>query len=105
MNAKESLKELFLFAIFKLDNGDCTPEEYKSWADAAMSNVDMQASIKELADFFGVSEHNVRSTINRKMLAKPKRRVVYPFKSFMEVAPESWHNRRLGKVDQEQQDG
>lgn len=90
MDAKQQLKELFRFGIYKLDNNLCTPEEIKSWSDSFESNLEMDASIKELSDFFGVSEQSIRTTINRKLIAKPKRKVLYPFLSFLKVAPEKW---------------
>lgn len=94
MDAKEQLKELFQFAIYKLDNNLCTPEEIRSWGDAASQNIEIDASIKELADFFNVSEQNVRTTINRKLLDKPKRKVLYPFHKFLKVVPDKWMNHK-----------
>lgn len=94
MDAKEQLKELFQFAIYKLDNNLCTPEEIRSWDDAASQNIEMDASIKELADFFNVSEQNVRTTINRKLLDKPKRKVLYPFHKFLKIVPDKWLNHK-----------
>jgi len=85
---KELLKKILEFGIYQLDNNLCTPETISSAAKAAASGLVMDASIKELADFFGVSEQNVRSTINRKLVDKPKRKVVYPFLSFLKIAPE-----------------
>lgn len=94
MDAKETLKELFKFGIYKLDNNLCTPEEIDSLADMVKSGLDLQATIPDLAKFFGVSEQNVRTTINRKMIEKPRRRVVYSFPSFIKIAPEKWRIKR-----------
>lgn len=88
--AVRTLKEIFEFGIYKLDNNLCTPEEIDCLADAAKSTLNLQASIPDLARFFGVSEQKVRNTINRKLLDKPKRRVYYPFQSFLRIAPKKW---------------
>ena len=94
MEAKETLKEIFQFAIYKLDNNLCTPSEIESWVEAAENNLNMEASIPELARFFNVSEQLIRTTINRKLIAKPRRRVVYPFQSFLKVVPEKWRKKQ-----------
>lgn len=64
-------------------------------AHMASEDMDLLASIKDLANFFGVSEANVRSTINRKLIEKPRRRVYYRFQSFLKIAPERWRNSRI----------
>lgn len=90
---KELLKKVLEFGIYQLDNNLCTPDTINSATKAIASGLAMDASIKELADFFGVSEQNIRSTINRKLIAKPKRKVVYPFISFLKIVPEKWRKK------------
>ena len=75
---KKNLKEVFQFGIYKLDNNLCTPEEIRSVGRMVGGNVEMDASIKELAEFFGKPEVNVRVVINQKLIAKPKRKVLLP---------------------------
>lgn len=94
MDAKQYLKEIFQFGIYKLDNNLCTPEEIDSLADAVKDNLDLQATISDLAKFFDVPELNVRVAINQKLLSKPRRRVLYRFQDFIKVAPEKWHAKR-----------
>ena len=91
MDSKQELKEIFEFAIYKLDNNLCTPDEMNSFADAAKEHLNLLATTEEMAKFYGVSDHQVRSAINRKLISKPKRRVYYRFLDFMKVAPEKWH--------------
>ena len=93
MDAKQYLKEIFQFGIYKLDNNLCTPEEIDSIADAMKSNLDLRGTIADLAKFYGVPELNVRTTISRKMLSKPTRRVYYKFQDFINIAPEKWHKK------------
>ena len=87
---KRNLKESLLFGIYKLDNNLCTPEEMRSVSRLIEGNLEMDASIKELADFFGKPEVNVRVAINQKLIAKPKRKVLYPFLKFLNVVPQKW---------------
>lgn len=90
MDAKQYLSEIFGFYKYKIDNNLCTPEEIDSAVDVAKNYLDLEASIGDLAKQFGVSEAKVRNTINRKMVKKPKRRVYYSFKSFLEIVPDKW---------------
>ena len=90
---KKNLKEVFQFGIYKLDNNLCTLSELRSLGRMIEGNVEMDASIKEIASFFGQSEGNVRSTINRKMFAKPVRKVLYPFQKFLKIVPERWRKK------------
>jgi len=97
---KQNLKELFQFGIYKLDNNLCMPEELRSLERMAESNLKLNGTISDFAKFYGVSEVNVRSTINRKLISKPIRRVLYPFHKFSKIVPESWRRKGLGKIDQ-----
>lgn len=93
MDAKDILKEIFRFWEYKLDNNLCTPEEIESAKTVLMDNMEIYGSISDFAKFYGVSEGNVRSTINRKLLAKPKRVLLYPFHMFRKIVPEKWHKK------------
>lgn len=92
---KRNLKEIFEFGIYKLDNNLCTPAELRSLERMAEGNLEMDASIKEIADFFGKPEVNVRVVINQKLAAKPKRKVLYPFLKFLKVAPKKWLSKDI----------
>ena len=90
---KKNLKEIFEFGIYKLDNNLCTPSELRGLERMIEGNLEMDASIKEIADFFEKPEVNVRVAINQKLTAKPKRKVLYPFIKFLKIAPKKWHNK------------
>ena len=90
---KKNLKELFQFGIYKLDNNLCTSSELRSLERMIEGNLEMDASIKEIADFFGKPEVNVRVVINQKLIAKPKRKVLYPFIKFLKVVPKKWQHK------------
>lgn len=90
---KQNLKELFQFGIYKLDNNLCTPAELRSLERMVEGNLEMDASIKDIATFFNKPEVNVRVAINQKLIAKPKRKVLYPFLKFLKIAPRKWFER------------
>ena len=89
---KNNLSEILGYIKYKVDNDLCTPEEIESVARMAKENLELYGTIEDLAKFYGVSEPLVRSTINRKLIDKPKRRVYYRFLSFMKIAPKKWRD-------------
>lgn len=92
MLEKQILIETLRFYLYKLDNNLCTMEEMESAAKVVQENMDIRGTIKDFARFYNVSEGNVRATINRKLIDKPSRNVLYPFNRFSEVVPNKWRN-------------
>lgn len=90
MNADKYLSEILDFYKYKLDHGLCTMEEINSVEKAIENNMEIYGSIEDLSKFYGVPEGNIRATISRKLIAKPKRKTMYPFHKFMKVVPEKW---------------
>ena len=74
MQGDKLLSEILGFYKYKVDNNLCTPEEIKNAEKVLVENMEVYGSIKDFAEFYGVSEGNVRSTINRKLFSKPKRK-------------------------------
>lgn len=101
MDAKKYLSEILSFYKYKIDKNLCTPEEMESVAKILDENMKMYGTIEDFAKFYNVSEGNVRATINRKLLAKPKRRVYYPFHEFRKIIPESWRKDKNDSVVKE----
>lgn len=93
MDAKENLIETLHYYIFKLENNLCTPEEINSTNEILLSNIKINGSIEDFAKFYGVSPLNIRATIHRKLIAKPVRKVLYPFHLFQKVVPDKWRKR------------
>jgi len=87
---KEILCEFLDFLKFKVENDRLTADEVASLVNSVVSGTDLYATAEELAKFYDQSQHNVRCIINRKLIAKPQRRVYYPFSAFAKVVPESW---------------
>lgn len=94
MDAKKELLEIIDYYRYKINNNLCTPEEMRSASQLLQENLDMYGTVEDFSKFFGVTETQVRSAINRKLIDKPKRRVYYRFLSFLKVAPKSWRERR-----------
>lgn len=93
MFAEKMLSEILRYYQYKLENGLCTMEEIESVTRAIESEMDLHGTIEDFAKFYKVPEVNVRSTINRKMLRKPKRKVYYRFLDFMKIVPAKWHKQ------------
>ena len=93
MQGDKLLSEILGFYKYKVDNNLCTPEEIKNAEKVLMENMEVYGSIKDFAEFYGTSEGNVRSTINRKMFAKPVRKVLYPFQKFLKIVPGKWRKK------------
>ena len=93
MDAKKELLEILGYYRYKIDNNLCTPEEIESANKLLQENLDVYGTVEDFAKFYNVSETQVRSAINRKLIDKPKRRVYYRFLSFLKVAPRTWRER------------
>ena len=90
MDAKKILIEILDYYKYKIDNDLCTMEEIESTSKLLQENMEISGTISDFARFFDVSEINVRSTINRKLIDKPRRRVYYRFIPFLRIIPEKW---------------
>ena len=104
MDAKQYLHELLDYTSYRLDHG-CTNSEADSLARVLEQALDLEGGIKDFADYFGVSESNVRTVISRKLIDKPKRRVYYPFQAFLKVVPPSWIRKRRGGLGKDRPQG
>lgn len=96
---KEILCEFLDFLKFKVENDGLTADEVRSLVNSLVGGTDIYATAQELAKFYNQSQHNVRCIINRKLIAKPQRRVYYPFAAFSRVIPESWKCRKKDTED------
>ena len=94
LNPKTYLAEILDYYKYKLDNNLCTMEEMNSLAKTIQENMEIQGTISDFAQFYGQSESSIRATIARKLLAKPKRKVFYPFHTFTRIVPDKWHKKK-----------
>lgn len=93
MNANKLLSEILDYYKYKVENNLCTMEEMNGALHALEENMEINGTISDFASFYGVSESNVRANIARKLFAKPKRVLLYPFHKFMKIIPESWRKK------------
>lgn len=90
MDAKTYISEILGFYKYKVDNNQCALDELEQAAHVVENNIDSNASIRVIANYFGKPESHVRNTIARNIMPKPKRGITYSFKHFLKIAPKSW---------------
>lgn len=93
IDPKNYLVEILDYYKYKLLNGKCTMEEIRSVTDAIIEHTELDGTISDFAKFYGVSETTVRTNIFRKMFAKPKRVLLYPFLKFSKIVPDKWRKK------------
>lgn len=87
---KKTLIEILDFYRYKIDNDKCTSEDMRAAFNLLHDNAVSEATIKDIADFYGQSENNVRNVVSRKPVSKPKRAVLYNFIDVSKIIPKSW---------------
>ena len=93
-DASKYLIEILEFYIFKLKKNGCTMEEINAATKALEENMNINGTISDFAEFYGVPETTIRTNIFKKMFAKPKRIVLYPFHKFIKIVPAKWRQKR-----------
>lgn len=93
MDAKQILSEMLAYYKYKVDNDLCTMAEIESARKMLSENMEIYGTIDDFSKFYDTSPINIRSTISRKLIAKPIRRVFYPFHKFLKVVPERWRKK------------
>lgn len=91
--ASKILSEILSYYKYKVDNNLCTMDEMDGALKALESNMEIYGSIEDLSKFYGVPEGNIRATISRKLIAKPKRKTMHPFHKFMKIIPDKWREK------------
>ena len=99
MDAKSILSDILAYYKYKIDNNLCTSEEMESACKVLQENMEVYGTIGDFAKFYNTSEGNIRATISRKLLAKPKRLLLYPFHKFMKVVPEKTREKSRKRED------
>lgn len=89
---KKTLLNIIDFLRYQIENDQCTLAEMKSIHNLIVNNLDIDASTKEIADFYGESESNVRNVVSRHYSRdkKAKRKVYYNFAWVSSVIPKKW---------------
>lgn len=91
---KKVLLDILDYLRYQVVNDKCTAEELRSITHVLIENIDIDASISDIAEFYGQKETNVRNVCSRNMLTKPKRRVYINFAAFMKIIPKSWTRKK-----------
>jgi hypothetical protein len=91
MVTKQILIDICKMFIHQLENDKCTAEEIRSISDSITENLKVDATVKDIADFYNQSEQNVRTVVSRNFhKEKPKRKVYYNFAWVSKIIPKSW---------------
>ena len=90
---RELLCECLRFIERKIEDGKVTINDIRTMTETLCSTLGIDATIKDIANFYDTSEINVRSLIKRRILGKPKRRVYYDFREIAEKVPAKWHGK------------
>lgn len=87
---KKIVLEFLDFLRYKVENDKLTIEETESLAKCFLENTSVSGTAEDFAKFYSTSTHNVRMVINRRLIDKPQRKVLYPFGKFAKVIPKKW---------------
>lgn len=90
---KKYLLEILDFFRYKLENDNCTDADMRKAFEVLTSGEICDATIKDIADYYGQSESNVRNVVSRKAVPK-KRILVYDFRNIASLIPDKWRNRK-----------
>lgn len=87
---KRIIIEVLDYLKFKVLNDDCTPDEIRSISNTIEENLDINCTTKDLAEYYGQSQSNIRNVLTRNFMPKPKRKVYYNFTKFIKFIPKTW---------------
>lgn len=93
---KQIILDILDFWKFQVENGKCTEEQMKRIHSVASKELNVQATIDDIAEFYGQSRSNVSNVISRRPVPKskrPQRRVMYDLGWFASQVPESWRRK------------
>ena len=96
---RESFAEVLNFLAFKVRNGLMTMSDIDAITSILNHDVCILVTVKELAEYYGQSEDNVRHIIHRSVSKPPVRRVFYDFLAFQKVVPAKWRKKKSESDD------
>lgn len=88
--AKKLISEFLGFLKFKVDTDGLTLAEEQSIVKLIEERIPLSATCEDLAGYYRKSPENIRGVIHRRLLSKPKRRVLYSFLDFSRIIPGHW---------------
>ena len=78
----------------KAETGRLTPQDLRAILEAIMAGGGIQATVEDLAGYYGQSPDNIRHLLNRSIMPAPARRVYHDFNTFRRRVPPSWMKKR-----------
>jgi hypothetical protein len=87
---KEIILNILDYLRYQVANDKCTAEELRSFYEATAGNLDIDSTVRDMAEFYGQSDDNVKNVIKRHLVRKPKRKVLYNFLDILKFKPKSW---------------
>lgn len=87
---KRIISDFLGFLKYKVDNDQLALEEERAIVSFIEENLPLHGTADDFAGYFRQPASNVRNVISRRMLSKPKRRVVYSFLDFRRIIPDKW---------------
>ena len=90
---KKILLDFIDFLRYKVENDKISVGEIEEIAKMLNGSLHLYGTAEDFAEFYGKSKDNVRVVINRRMLSKPIRKVLYPFNTFRKVIPNTWSHK------------
>ena len=87
---RKILSEFLGFLQYKVQHGGFTFEEEQAMLRMFEDSLQVSATAQDLAGYYNKSPEAIRAVISRKMLSKPKRRVLHSFNEFRKVVPDKW---------------
>lgn len=84
------LLDIIDYLRYQIANDKCTSEEMKSIYSSIAENLSIDATAKDIANFYGKSEFCVRNLTQRTLVPRPKRQVYYDFLKVVKYKPKTW---------------
>lgn len=89
---KRILSDFLGFLRYKVDNDKLTLEEEQAFVKLIEDNLPISGTSDDFAKYYRQSPVNVRSVINRKMMERPRRMVMFSFLKFSRIIPDKWRD-------------
>lgn len=93
---KKILSNFLGFLKDKVDNDELTLEEEQAILRIIEKDLPLSGTSDDFARYFKKTPGNVRAVINRRVMSKPKRRVLHNFLDFCRAVPEKWLSENRG---------
>ena len=96
---RESLADVLGFLGYKIRKGSINFDDVESLKGFIARGCGVKATVKELAEYYGQSEDNVRHVIHRNLMSPPQRKVYFDFAEFSRGSPEKRHRKTYASTD------